>query len=238
MWGMKMLTKRSPRKRLATVALGTLVLFLAAAGLAHAISEQEPNDIRSEANGPVMNGDSWTGVFGAGTRDRPESEWLKFYIAKPDTQVSFDVTRGVVLEEAASFEVTTASGDGIEGGASVRLPDGAASGNITTKLAPGKYHFWVVGITDGPDLGMTWQVDAVGDFATWSQIQDACSSANAALPALRKAVSKASRALAKAKKRKKGKSTAVKKAKAKLSKARKALASAEASSAAVCAIEE
>ncbi len=144
----------------------------------------------------------------------------------------------MVLEEAASFEITTASGDGIEGGAYVRIPDGAATGNITTTLGPGKYHFWVVGITDGPDFGMTWQVNAVGDFATWEQIQTACSSANAELPALKKAVSKASRSLAKAKKRKKGKEAAVKKAKAKLSKAKKALASVETSSAAVCAVEE
>ena len=232
-----MSTIRSFRNVLLAAALGAIVMLVCAASPAWAISEQEPNDIRSQANGPIMNGDTWTGVWGEGG-EYGESEWLKFYIAKPGTEVSFDITRGVVLENAAGFELTHANGDGIDGGAAAIIPDGAATGNITKTLGPGKYHFWVTGIVEGPDFGMTWQVEAEGDFASWEQVQAACTASKAKLPALNKAVANAKKALAKAKKRKRGRAAAVKKATKRLAAARKALAAGKAASATTCAIEE
>ncbi|MCB0871627.1 MAG: hypothetical protein KDB52_12410 [Solirubrobacterales bacterium] len=231
-------------RRLATAVAAALMGLLVLAGPAQAISETEPNNKRSEANGPIMDGDTWSGDWGVGG-EYGESDWLKFYIAKPTT-VSFDITRGVVLENEAGFELTHANGDSIEGGAHVLIPDGQTSGNITKALGPGKYHFWVTGILDGPDFGMTWQVTAHGDFATWAEIQTACAQGEANLVSLNKAVTSAKKALTKVQKRKAGKSkkarkakaAAVKKAKTKLTKAQKAVATARAGSEAVCAIEE
>lgn len=232
-----MLIGNQTKARLVATLAGALVALFSLVAVARAIVEQEPNDIRAEANGPIMDGDTWSGAFGAGG-EFGEADWLKFYIAKPGTEVSFDITRGVVLENAANFELTTASGDSIEGGAAATIPDGGTTGNITKTLSPGKYHFWVVGITDGPDFGMTWQIEAHGDFATFADIQAACSSGKAKLPNLSQAVASAKKALNKAKKRKKGKAAAVKKAKARLARAQKAYKAARSASDSACGIEE
>lgn len=217
------------------LAVGAITVLFALAGPAQAMVEQEPNNTRDSANGPLADGDTWSGVLTEQSGDE-DSDYLKFYLTKRTT-VTFDTSRSMVLGPNGHFELMFA--DNSESFGFLTLGDGEAAGTLTDTLEPGKYALWIVSSIAGDSEGMHWQVVAHGDFASWAEVEGACTASKTKLSTLTKALNAANRNLAKAKKKKgRARARAVKKAKAQLATAKKKLASAKSASATACAIEE
>jgi len=231
-----MFSTRSVKTAFSIAALAMATAIFGPAGAAHAVTEQEPNNIRDQANGPVMDGDVWTGVRSEPVGEDSDTDYLKFYLARRGT-VTFDVSRSVNTGPNALFSIINA--DNTDSFAFVNLGDGETSGQVSDTLDPGKYVLYIGSAFGSDAIGMHWQVTAHGDFATWAEIQAGCSAGKAKLPKLTMSVAAARKNLAKAKKKKgKARAKAVKKAKSGLARAQKALNAAKSASEAACAIEQ
>jgi len=222
------------------VLLAATLGIFAFTSLAQAAGEYEPNNSRGAPAGPFASGETISATIDV----HDDSDWYKFYVADPDTQVQVDVTRTNSVNERFHAEIVeNLHGDYI---AAKSLLPGTNSATLTGTVGPGKYFAYVSGNPETDASGLTYSLTFGPGLSTFQAISARCTSATASLTGLtakvasaKKAVTKAKKALAKAKKKKKAKARkALTKAKSKLKAAEAALAAAQAEADATCSVQE
>lgn len=224
MWG----TVRHRARALSLGLVAIAAVALLAAAPASANDAYEPNEMGSQAAGPLTLGATFTGKV-----DSDDIDYFKFYVAKKG-KVNFEITAPAPC--GPDCQVRVFSTDEAINGVRINPVSIAGTQTISGAFKPGRYFLIIRSndqYLDPPNPVADYAVRATAGVATWAQVRAACKAAKNPIKKAQNKVKKAKNALARAKKKGKG----VAKAKKALNRAKKQLQAAREKSTPICSIK-
>lgn len=185
--------------RLRTAALASSLAalacaaMLAAAGPAAANDPYEPNDMGSQASGPLTIGATFAGKMQSGDYD-----YFKFYVAKAGL-VSFEITAPAECGELC--QVNVVGTDESKVGVKIHVQGISGTRTVSGRFPPGRYFLIMQSndrYLDSPNPVSDYTVRAMGGVVSWSQLRAACTAANKPVKTAQQQLARARSALTRA----------------------------------------